>query len=366
MHRAMDDHRSAVFPELTAAILPRLKPVFGTTAGETFVFAGGGSAMWDCALTNTLDPGARVLAVRLGQFSHLFTEAARRLGFSPETVDQDWGTAVDTARLAAGLAADADHGIQAVLVVHNETATGVTSDIAAVRAALDRARHPALLFVDGVSSVASLPFEMDRWGVDAAIAGSQKGFMLPPGLGLLALSQRALARVDAARSPRAYYDLRPHREQNPGGYFPYTPPVGLLWGLREVLDVLHEEGLPQVFARHQRLARGVRSAVAAWGLPVVCQDPAARSDTVTAIRVPEGCDARRIISGAFDRYRLALGGGLGPLAGKAFRIGHMGCHDEVLMLGAVAGTELALLDAGVPISPGVGVAAAVEAYRARD
>lgn len=358
MHRATDDHRSSAFPELTRAILPRLKEVFGTARAQTFVFPSTGSGMWEAALVNTLSTGDRLLAVRGGQFGHLFIDSARRLGYSVDVIETEWGAAVPADRIQEALTADSAHEIKGVLVVHNETSTGVTSDIAAVRRAIDAAKHPALLYVDGVSSVASLEFRMDDWGVDLAIAGSQKGFMLPAGLGILAVSEKALAARENARSPRAFFDLGPMMQQNAQGYFPYTPAVTLLYGLRESLDMLLEEGLTNVFARHRRLADGCRAAVKAWGLSLCATDPAWYSDTVSTVMTPAGIDSNSIISTAYSRYDLSLGAGLGQLGGKAFRIGHLGDLNELMLLGALTGVEMALKKSGVDVKLGSGVAAA--------
>lgn len=362
MHRAQEDHRSSAFPDLTHGLLRDLKPVFGTAQGRPFIFASTGTGMWEAALTNTLAPGDRVLAVRLGQFSHLFIDTAERLGFKVDVIDLEWGEAVDTARLEAALSADAAHAIKAVLVVHNETATGVTNDIAAVREAMDDAKHPALLMVDGVSSIGSLEFRFDEWGVDVAICGSQKGFMMPAGLGMLCVSPRAMALVEHGTYPRAYFDLRPQVLHNDQGYFPYTPALAHLFGLREALDMIAEQGMATVAARHARLGEGVRRAVAAWGLRFCARDPERRSNTVTAILVPEGKDARVVIDHAYRRWDMALGSGLGRLNGKVFRIGHLGDLNAGMVLGALALTELALHDAGITVPYGAGVAAAQRWY----
>jgi len=363
MHRAQEDHRSSAFPDLTHGVLRDLKPVFGTTAGRPFVFASTGTGMWEAALTNTLAPGDRVLAARFGQFSHLFIDTAERLGLKVDVIDLEWGEALDPSRVADALVADTAHAIQAVLLVHNETATGVTNDVAAVREAIDDAHHPALLLVDGVSSIGSLEFRFDEWGVDVAVCGSQKGFMMPAGLGMLCLSPKALARIEAARFPRAYFDLRPQVLHNDQGYFPYTPALAHLFGLREALDMIAEQGMPAIASRHARLGEGVRRAVAAWGLRFCARDPERRSNTVTAIVVPEGKDARHVIDAAYRRWDLALGSGLGRLNGKVFRIGHLGDLNEGMILGALALTELALHDAGVAVPYGAGVAAAQRWYR---
>jgi alanine-glyoxylate transaminase/serine-glyoxylate transaminase/serine-pyruvate transaminase len=363
MHRAQEDHRSSSFPELPRAIFAGLLEVFGSTNGQAFVFPASGSAMWEASLVNALSPGDRVLAVRAGQFGVLFIDCAQRLGLNVDVIDVEWGEPAPAARIGEMLAADTQREYKAVLVVHNETTTGVTSDIAAVRRAMDAAIHPALLYVDGVSSVASLDFRFDEWKVDFAIAGSQKGFMVPPGLGILCVSKKALALLDQARCPRAFFDLRDHVKHNAVGYFPYTPPLAHLFGLRESLDMLLEEGMANVAARHHRLGEGVRRAVAGWGLTLCARHAASYSDTVTAVVVPEGADAKRVIDIAFRRYDLSLGAGLGRLVGRVFRIGHMGHMNELMILGALAGVEMAMIDAGIAITPGSGVAAAQAWYR---
>src|SRR6185312_13926094 len=342
MHRAMEDHRSSSFPALARPILSDLRRVFRTEEGQCFVFPATGTGMWEAALANTLSPGDRVLASRYGQFGHLFIDCAQRLG----------------------LRVDTNHEIKGVLVVHNETATGVTSDIAAVRRAIDAAQHPALLYVDTVSGLVSLPFEMDAWGVDAAITGSQKGFMLPAGLGLLGMSRRALARRESARCARVFFDLGDMIAANASGYFPYTPSLPLLYGLRESLDLIFEEGLDAIHARHHRLADGCRAAVRGWGLSLCAKEPRWASDTVSAVVVPPGIDGADVIDVAFRRYDLALGAGLGEVAGRVFRIGHLGDLNELMLLGALAGVELAMRDVGIPVALGSGVAAAQEAFRA--
>jgi alanine-glyoxylate transaminase/serine-glyoxylate transaminase/serine-pyruvate transaminase len=362
MHRPQEDHRSPDHPALVHGLLRDLPSVFGTTAGRAFVFPSSGSGMWETALINTLAPGAQVLAVRKGQFSHLFADVCTRLGYQAQVHDVAWGEATPPGVIEAALAADTAHRIQAVCVVHNETATGVTSDIAAVRAAMDAAKHPALLFVDGVSSIASLDFQMDAWGVDAAITGSQKGFMMPAGLGILAMSPKALARVADNGQPRGYFDLRPMLASNDTGYFPYTPSIPLLYGLRESLDMLVGEGMPAVVARHRRLATGVRAAVSAWGLRLCAVDPARASDTVSAILVPDGVDAAHVIRRAYATYGVSLGAGLARVAGKLFRIGHLGDLNEWMVLGGLGAVEMALRDCGISVAPGSGVAAAQQAW----
>ncbi len=363
MHRAMEDHRSSAFPALTRSILSRLPQVVHQTNGEPFVFPATGSAMWEAALVNTVNPGGRLLAVRFGQFSHLFIHTARALGYQVDVIEEPWGDVANPERIEAALAADTAHEIQGVLLVHNETATGVTSDVAAVRAAIDRAKHPALLLVDGVSSIASLEFQFDAWGVDCALTGTQKGFMLPAGLGILYMSEKALARVDGCTMPRAYFDLRPMRANNVQGFFPSTPALSLLFGLDEALTMLLDEGMDAVAERHRFLANGVRAAVSAWGLRQCAKRPEIASNSVTAVMVPEGHDARRVIELAFSRYDVSLGSGLTEVAGKLFRIGHLGDTNSLTLAGALSGVEMALCDAGIPVTLGSGVGAALQQWR---
>ena len=363
MDRAMEDHRSSAFPALTAGLLRDLKNLFKTTTGQAFIFPATGTGGWEAALVNTLSPGDRVLAPRYGQFSHLWIDLAQRHGLRVDIIDVEWGEGAPVERIEEILTADTTHEVKGVLIVHNETATGVTSDIAAVRRALDGARHPALLYVDGVSSIAAIDFQMDEWQVDLAVTGSQKGLMLPAGLGLVCASPKALAAREHAKCPRVFFDFGDMIKANATGYFPYTPSIPLLYGLRESLAMLFEEGLDQVFARHHRLADGVRAAVRAWGLKLCARAPKWHSDTVSAILVPEGCNAADVIDVAFRRYNLALGAGLGRLAGKLYRIGHLGDLNELMLLGAIAGAEMAMRDVGLKITPGAGVAAAAEHYR---
>jgi alanine-glyoxylate transaminase / serine-glyoxylate transaminase / serine-pyruvate transaminase len=366
IRRAMDvpqeDQRAPDFPKFTLGLFRDLKQVFKTGEGQVFLFPGSGTGGWEAALTNTLSPGDRVLAASFGQFSHLWIGMCRRLGLEVEAIEGEWGEGAPIETYAERLAADKDHRIKAVLVCHNETATGVTSDVAALRRALDAAGHPAMLYVDGVSSIASIDFRMDEWGVDLAVAGSQKGFMLPTGLAILAVSRKALAAAAEARSYRCYFDFADMARTNKEGYFPYTPATTLLRGLRASLDLLQGEGLEQVFQRHHRLAEGVRRAVAAWGLKLCARHPRWQSDTVSAIVLPPGFDSNTLVRHAYERYNLSLGIGLAKVAGRVFRIGHLGSLDEIMLLGAIAGTEMALADIGVPIELGSGVAAAQAHY----
>lgn len=363
MDRPMIDPRSSAFPELTTSLLSDLKQLFRTDQGQCFIFPSSGTGAWEAALSNTLSPGDRVLAPRFGMFSHLWVQLAERLGFHVDVLDEPWGDGAPTERIAEALHQDNNHTIKAVLLVHNETSTGVTTSVAGVRDALNEQDHPAMLFVDGVSSIGSLEFAMDDWGVDVAVTGTQKGLMLPPGLGLLAVSPRAMTAAASATSPRAYFRFDAMAESNAAGYFPYTPSLSLLFGLRESLTMLLHEGLERVRERHARMAEGVRRAVKAWGLPLCARSEVLYSDTVSAIRVPGGFDARTVIDLAFRRYNLSLGAGLGELAGEVFRIGHMGDINELMVSGAIAGSEMAMRDVGIQISAGSGVAAAMEYYR---
>lgn len=360
---AAQDHRAPDFPAVVRPLLEALKPVFGTTRGQPFIFPASGTGAWEAALCNTLSPGDRVVAPRFGQFSTLWVDMMQRLGLQVDILDEPWGEGAQVRRIEDCLAADPERRIKAVCVVHNETATGVTSDVAAVRRALDRHDHPALLLVDCVSSLASIEFRMDEWGVDVAITGSQKGLMLPAGLGIACASPRALEAARGAGLKRVFFSFEDMARANATGYFPYTPATPMLLGLREALAMLEEEGLPNVFARHHRLAEGTRRAVAAWGLQPCARHPRQYSDTVTTVMVPEGQDAKKVIEAAYARYQLSLGIGLGPLAGKAFRIGHLGDLNELSLAGALAGVEMALRDAGIPVMPGSGVGAATNFWQ---
>jgi alanine-glyoxylate transaminase/serine-glyoxylate transaminase/serine-pyruvate transaminase len=365
MLAAMQDHRSPDFPPLANKLLADLRPLFGSQAGQPFIFPSSGTGAWEAALTNTLSPGDRVIAPRFGQFSALWVDMMQRLGLNVEVLDEDWGEAASTRRIQECLANDSEKRIKAVCVVHNETATGVTSDIAAIRWALDRHDHPALLLVDGVSSLGSLDFRMDEWGVDVAITGSQKGLMLPAGLGIVCVSPKALLASQDAHGRRVFFSFADMQRANVSGYFPYTPALPLLLGLKEALAMLREEGLPNVVARHHRLAEGVRRAVKAWGMAVCARRPEIQSDTVTTVMVPEGADGKAVIHSAYARYNLSLGIGLGPLAGKAFRIGHLGDLNELSLAGALAGAEMSMLDAGMAVEPGSGMGAAMRYWQSQ-
>lgn len=369
MNIPMEDMRAPDFGDFVSGLLRDLKRAYRLENGRVFIFPSSGTGAWESAITNTLAVGDKVLMSRFGQFSLLWVDMAERLGLKPHVCEVEWGKGVPLDEYARILADDTAHEIKAVFATQNETATGVTSDIAGLRRVLDAAKHPALLFVDGVSSIGSIPFEMEKWGVDLAVSGSQKGFMLPAGLGFLGVSDKALA-ANAGNGPRmnrCYFSFEDMIKLNDTGYFPYTPATQLLRGLRVSLDMMLEEGLEKIWARHHFLAEGVRRAVAAWdGCELVARGPDWASDTVSAIYVPEGVDAREVISGAYTRYRTSLGSGLNKLAGRAFRIGHLGSLNPVMLCGALSAAEMALLDAGASIRPGSGVAAAIEHYRSAD
>src|SRR4029077_2332476 len=310
MHVAMEDHRSSAFPTLAGALFRDLRRIFKTESGQAFIFPASGTGAWEASLSNTLSPGDRVVAARFGQFSDLWIDMAQRLGLKVDILDAEWGEGAPVERYHEALAADKAHEIKAVLFTHNETATGVTSDVAGVRRALNDARHPALLMVDGVSSIASIDFRMDEWGVDLAVTGSQKGLMLPAGLGIVCASKKALAAYDQAKLARVFFDFGDMTKANATGYFSYTPSLPVLYGWRDSLAVLFEEGLETVIPRHHRLAEGTRAAVKAWGLSLCAKEPKWHSDTVSAILVPPGFNGAEVIDIAYRRYDLALGAGL--------------------------------------------------------
>lgn len=355
------DHRSAEFAELTRGLLADLPAVFGTTE-PVIIYASSGTGAWEAALTNTLSPGDRVLSFETGHFSTLWAQMARELGLDVEVVPGDWRRGVDPATVEEKLAADGEHRIRAVCVVHNETSTGVVSRMPEVREAIDRAGHSALLLVDTISSLASMEYHHDAWGVDVTVGASQKGLMLPPGLGFNAISAKAREAARTARLPRSYWDWDKTLESNADGFFPSTPATNLLFGLRESLDLLFAEGLPNVFARHRRHARATRAAVDAWGLELCAVDERERSASATAVLMPDGHDEATLRQAITDAYGMALGAGLGKLRGRAFRIGHLGDIDDLHLLGTLSGVELGLAAAGVPHKPG-GVAAALDALR---
>ncbi|MGH3903131.1 MAG: pyridoxal-phosphate-dependent aminotransferase family protein [Pseudonocardiaceae bacterium] len=361
MNVPMQDHRAPDFPELTLPLFTGMQKVLANQSGRVFLYPASGTGAWEAAITNTLNPGDRVLMSRFGQFSHLWVDLARRLGLDVVCIDVEWGEGVPLEQYRRQLSEDKT--IKGVFVTHNETSTGVTSDVAAVRATLDAAGSDALLFVDGVSSIASIDFQQEAWGVDLAVTGSQKGLMLPPGLAVLGVSAKALHAARSATMPRAYFHFDDQIKMNDAGYFPYTPPIPLLHGLRAALDLLFTEGLPNVFARHHRLAEGIRRGVDALGLNLCAVSPDLYSDTVTTITVPDGIDSTDVCRIAYQRYRTSFGAGLNKLAGKVFRIGHLGDLNEVSCLTALAAAEMSLADAGAKVELGAGVAAAQTYYR---
>jgi alanine-glyoxylate transaminase / serine-glyoxylate transaminase / serine-pyruvate transaminase len=361
MNRAVPDHRGPVMPALTGEIVERLRPVFGTDSAEIVMYPGSGTAAWEASIANTLSPGDRVLAFNNGHFSHLYATCARRLGMLVDELDVEWGDGLPLDLLEEALSADRAREIRAVLVVHNETSTGVTARVGAIREVLDRVGHDALLLVDAVSSLASIEFQFDAWSVDVALTGSQKGLMLPPGMGILAVGERALAASRRATAPRYFLDWEPMLQNIRDGYFPYTPATLLLYGLREALRMLHEEGLDAVYARHARNASVVREAVGRWGLELLCRSPVEYSNTATAVVVPDGVDADDVLRAA-EQLNLSLGTGLSRLKGRVFRIGHLGSLNELEVLATLAGVELALHRAGVPVALGSGVSAGLQLY----
>ncbi len=369
MNIPLEDHRAPDFPAFVTPLLNDLKKVFRTETGKVLVFPGSGTGGWEAALRNTLSEGDGVLVSSFGQFSYLWAQMCRELRLNVTCVEQEWGRATPLEDYERILAGDTGHSIKAVLVCHNETATGVTSNVAAVREILNRFSHPALLFVDGVSSIGSIDFRMDEWGVDVAVSGSQKGFMLPTGLAIVGVSEKVQYQIKNVSLRRGdtylgcgYFDFANMITANEGGYFPYTPAATLLRGLRTSVDMLLEEGLDHVFARHTRLANGVRAAVDAWGLRNCAQTPDIFSDTVTAIMVSEDFDANQVIQTAYKKYGVSLGAGLSKVAGKVFRIGHLGWLNETMVLQALGGAELAMRDVGIPFEAGSGVGAAVKEF----
>jgi alanine-glyoxylate transaminase/serine-glyoxylate transaminase/serine-pyruvate transaminase len=351
------DHRGPEFAELGREVLTGLKAVFQTES-PVVVYPASGSGAWEASLVNTLSPGDPVLAFDIGEFSKNWAEVARRLGFHVEVVPGTLRRGVDPGELRQRLSDDRDHRIKALLVVHNETSTGVTTRLPEIRRAVDEANHPALLLVDAVSSLGSIDLRHDDWGLDVTLSGSQKGLMLPPGLSFNAISQKALAASKTAKSPRSYWAWDAMLASNASGYFPTTPATNMLFGLREALRMLDEEGLANVFARHHRLAQAARAAVRAWKLEILCDREDEFSPVVTTVLMPDGHDADRFRQIVLDRYNMALGSGLGRLKGKAFRIGHLGDFNELMLIGTLGGVELGLGAAEVPFTPG-GVAAAM-------
>ena len=361
------DHRSPAFARLFKPAVEGVRRVLkmeaGSSGGEIIVIPSTGTGGWEAAISNTLSPGDTVLAARFGMFSHRWIDLCQRHKLDVEIIETPWGEGAPLAAIEKALKADKGHLIKAVLATHNETATGVKSDIAGIRRAMDAAGHPAMLFVDGVSSIASMPFDFAGWGVDIAVAGSQKGFMLPAGLAILGVSPKAIAAMETARLPRTFFDFKDMLSAYARGGYPYTPAVGLIAGLAHSIDLLETEGLDNVYARHHRLAEGVRRAVFAWGMKPYAASADLYSDTVTAVRVPEGCNGTDLVQLAATKYGMAFGVGLGEVAGKVFRIGHLGMLTDAMVLSGLAVAEMCMADLGWPVKLGSGVAAAQDYYR---
>jgi alanine-glyoxylate transaminase / serine-glyoxylate transaminase / serine-pyruvate transaminase len=365
--RAMDmpviDHRSAEFGQLGKAVLEGSQKIF-KTVGPVIIFPSSGTGAWEAAIVNTLSPGDTILMVETGHFATLWRQMAARWNIAVDFIPGDWRRGADPAAIEAKLAADTAHLIKAVMVVHNETSTGATSRIGEIRAAMDKVGHPALLMVDTISSLGSVDYRHDEWKVDVSVSCSQKGFMLPPGLGFNAVSEKARAAARTNTMPRSYWDWEEMLKPNANGFFPYTPATNLLYGLREAIAMLLEEGLDAVFARHQRLAAATRAAVTHWGLEVLCQEPSEYSPVLTAVLMPPGHDADQFRKVVLEHYNMSLGAGLAKLAGKVFRIGHLGECNELTLMGALSGVEMGLSVAGVPHRAG-GVAAAMTVLEER-
>lgn len=357
------DHRSPAFARMFKPAVAGVRRVLKLAEGEVIVIPSTGTGGWEAAVTNTLSPGDTVLAARFGMFSHRWIDLCQRHGLNVQIIETPWGQGAPLAAIEAALQADRAGRIKAVLATHNETATGVTSDIGGIRAAMDAAGHGAMLFVDGVSSIASMPFDFAGWGVDIAVAGSQKGFMLPAGLAILGISPKAIEAMETARLPRTFFDFKDMLTSYARGGYPYTPAAGLIAGLAHSIDLLEAEGLDNVYARHHRLAEGVRRAVFAWGLEPFAASPDLCSDTVTAVKVPQGCDGTALVQLAATKYGMAFGVGLGEVAGKVFRIGHLGMLTEAMVLSGLCVAEMCMADLGWPVTLGSGVAAAQEYYR---
>ena len=364
--RAIDrptmDHRGPEFGKFTLGVLQRLKTVF-KTEGPVIAYPSSGTGAWEAALVNTLSSGDKVLMFETGQFAVLWRELAARLGLDVDVVEGDWRHGVSADDVESRLAGDNDHKIKAVCVVHNETSTAVPSDIGAIRQAMDAANHPALLLVDTISSLGSIPYDHKNWSVDVTVGGSQKGLMLPPGLGLNVVSEKAREVAKSATSPKAYWDWEPVINANANGFFPYTPPTNLMFGLAEAQSLLRDEGMPQVYARHARHGTATRAAVQAWGLETVCRQPDRHSDSLTALLMPDGVDADEVRRVALTNFNVSLGTGLGKLAKKAFRIGHLGDFNDLMLTGTLTGVEMALEMAGVDFQKD-GVRAAMQHLQA--
>ena len=354
------DHRGPEFRELGRSVLGQIKTVFKTTE-PVIIYPASGTGAWEAALVNTLSPGDKVLMVETGWFATLWKKMAAKLNLEPEFIEGDWRSGADARRIAERLSKDRQHQIKAVAVVHNETSTGVTSDIAAVRQAIDGLGHPALLFVDTISSLGSIDYRHDEWGVDVTVGGSQKGLMLPPGLSFNAISARALTTNKSSRFPRSFWDWNDMLAANKDGFFPYTPATNMLQGLSVAIDLLHAEGLENVFSRHQRAAEATRRAVSQWGLDIQCRNSSEYSGSLTAVRLPEGYSADRLRKEILERFNISLGNGLGPLSDRVFRIGHLGDFNEPSILATLTGVEMGLKAMGIPHKVG-GVDAAMNFF----
>jgi alanine-glyoxylate transaminase/serine-glyoxylate transaminase/serine-pyruvate transaminase len=364
MDKQVIDHRGPEFQRLGRAVLEGCRALF-KTSGPVVIYPSSGTGAWEAAIVNTLSPGDRVLMVETGHFATLWRKMAGRWGLEVDFIPGDWRRGADPAAVQAKLVEDRSHAIKAVMIVHNETSTGVTSRIGEIRKAMDAAAHPALLLVDAISSLGSADYRHDEWGVDVTVSCSQKGLMLPPGLGFTAISDKALAASQTNKMPRSYWDWEDMLKPNANGFFPYTPATNLLYGLQEALTMLLEEGLDRVFARHQRLAAATRTAVRGWGLEILCEEPAEYSPVLTAVLMPPGHDADQFRKVVLDNFNMSLGAGLAKLAGKIFRIGHLGECNELVLMAALTGVEMGLAAAGVPHRAG-GVTAAMRELEAHD
>jgi alanine-glyoxylate transaminase/serine-glyoxylate transaminase/serine-pyruvate transaminase len=366
--RAIDqpviDHRGPEFAKLATEVLEGLRPIF-QTRGPVVIYPGSGTGAWEAAIVNTLSPGDRALMFETGHFSGLWRQVAENFRIQVEYLPGNWRHGVVPSDIEARLTADKDHSFKAVVVVHSETSTGVTSRISEIRDAMNRARHPALLIVDAISSLGSVDFRHDEWGIDVTVAGSQKGLMLPPGLSFNAISEKAIAASKTAKLPRAYWDWQQMLEPNRTGFFPFTPATNMLFGLREALHMLREEGLPNVFRRHQRHGEATRAAVRAWGLEILCEESREYSNSLTAVLTPEGHNADSLRKTILENFDMSLGAGLSKVAGKVFRIGHLGSFNDLMLAGTLSGVEMGLRLAGVPHKDG-GVAAALDSLTTAD
>ena len=352
------DHRGPDFAEITKRVLDRLKSIFKTTQ-PVIMYPASGTGAWEAAIVNTLNPKDKVLMFETGQFSYLWAEQAKKLSLDVELVPGDWRHGIDHKVVEQKLSQDKDHKIKALLVLHNETATGITNNIGNIRKAMDSAKHPALLLVDTISSLASIDYRHDEWKVDVTVGGSQKGLLLPPGLSFNAISQKALEAHSRSTMQKAYWDWKPMLENNKNGFFPYTPATNLIFGLDEALNMLMEEGLENIFKRHTRLAKATRIAVKAWGLEILAKNPEEYSNTITAILLPEGYDSDSLRKVILDEYNMSLGMGLNKIKGKVFRIGHLGDFNDLMLAGALAGVEMGLKKSKIPFKSG-GIMAAID------